>query len=114
MARKCNCEIPACCRDINKLFELLNKHVNQPVSYPKHEMKKTKKKKKKEKVKTRITNFRIPQIKHNKPHVVQRKKIIEVKQPMTKLMILFKTQLLWHNLNGKTMDTSEFFLGFCK
>ena len=114
MARKCNCEIPACCRDINKLFELLNKHVNQPVSYPKHEIKKTKKKKKKEKVKTRITNFRIPQIKHNKPHVVQRKKIIEVKQSMTKLMILFKTQLLWHNLIGKTMDTSEFFLGFCK
>ena len=66
------------CRDINKLFELLNKHVNQPVSYPKHETKKTKKKKK-EKVKTRITNFRIPQIKHKKPHVVQRKKIVEVK-----------------------------------
>ena len=68
-----------CCRDINKLFELLNKHVNQPVSYPKHEMKKTKKKKKKEKVKTRITNFRIPQIKRNKPQVVQRKKIVEVR-----------------------------------
>ena len=68
-----------CCRDINKLFELLNKHVNQPVSYPKHEMKKTKKKKKKEKVKTRITNFRIPQIKRKKPQVIQRKKIVEVK-----------------------------------
>merc|ERR1712032_541594 len=64
-------------RDINKLFELLNKHVNQPVSYPKHEMKKTKKKKKKEKVKTRITNFRIPQIKRKKPQVIQRKKIVE-------------------------------------
>ena len=52
-------------------------------------MKKTKKKKKKEKVKTRITNFRIPQIKQNKPHVVQRKKIIEVNQSMTTLIILF-------------------------
>ena len=59
----------------------MNKHVNQPVSYPKHEMKKTKKKKKKkEKIKTRITHFRIPQKKKQKnPHVIQRKKIVEVR-----------------------------------
>ena len=38
------------------------------------------KKKKKEKVKTRITHFRIPHVKHNKPHVIQRKKVVEVKK----------------------------------
>ena len=65
-------------RDVNKLFELLNKHVSQPVkqNYPKQ-----KSKKKKDKIKTTITRFRIPQMKKKpKPKVTIRKKIVEVRK----------------------------------
>ena len=68
-------------KDINKLFELLNKHVSKPVKHiqPTQEKKK-KKTKKKDPPKDTITTFRIPQEKKKKKekHGPGRKKVIEI------------------------------------
>ena len=50
-------------KDINKLFDLLNKHVNEPIKHDvpqtyQHKEKEKPKKKKKEKPKTTVTTFR--------------------------------------------------------
>ena len=68
-------------KDITKLFELLNKHVHEPI---KHQVphKNEKKKENKNPFKTKITHFRIPQekkkkIKHTKKKK-GRKKVVEI------------------------------------
>ena len=53
-------------QDINKLFDLLNKHVNEPIKHdmPKMTYKKEekKKKKRKDKPKTTVTHYNIPHV----------------------------------------------------
>ena len=67
-------------KDITKLFELLNKHVHEPVNY-KEKHKKEKKKENKNPFKTRITHFRIPDVKKKKKITKKkkgRKKVVEI------------------------------------
>ena len=64
-------------KDVNKLFDLLNKHVHEPIKYtpPKVE----KKKKHKGPIKTTITHFRIPQEKKKRKMKKKgRKKVVEI------------------------------------
>merc|ERR1712141_738010 len=67
-------------KDITKLFELLNKHVHEPVNY-KEKHKKEKKKENKNPFKTRVTHFRIPDVKKKKKITKKkkgRKKVVEI------------------------------------
>ena len=68
-------------KDITKLFELLNKHVHEPIKH-KAPHKTEKKKENKNPFKTRITHFRIPQEKKKKvKHMKKkqgRKKVVEI------------------------------------
>ena len=68
-------------KDITKLFELLNKHVHEPIKH-KAPHKTEKKKENKNPFKTRVTHFRIPQEKKKKiKHAKKkkgRKKVVEI------------------------------------
>ena len=59
--------------DVTKLFELLNKHVHEPIKH-KVPHKTEKKKENKNPFKTRVTHFRIPQEKKKKIKPMKKKK----------------------------------------